>query len=112
MKVGPCVTGVKLLQDAAELSGQSEAAGLVKWILHPYGASTRETLVSASSASVIVAIGPEGGFEDSEVESAEALGWNRVAWGSRVMRLETAAIAVAATLTSPYLEPPHDTPTR
>lgn len=112
MKVGPCVSGVKLLQDASELSGQSEATGLVKWILHPYGASGRETLIPANTTSVIVAIGPEGGFEDSEVESAETLGWNRVAWGSRVMRLETAAIAVAATLTSPYLEPPHDTPTR
>jgi 16S rRNA (uracil1498-N3)-methyltransferase len=43
-----------------------------------------------------IAIGPEGGFSDEEVNQAVAAGWQIAAMGSRVMRIETAAIAAAA----------------
>ena len=39
---------------------------------------------------------PEGGFTDSEVEVAVAAGWVPLKLGPRILRIETAAIAMAA----------------
>jgi 16S rRNA (uracil1498-N3)-methyltransferase len=43
-----------------------------------------------------VAIGPEGGFRADEVDEARAVGWRLVDLGSRILRIETAAIALAS----------------
>lgn len=43
-----------------------------------------------------VAVGPEGGLEDSELEAARAAGWSKVSLGSTTLRFETALIAAAA----------------
>jgi 16S rRNA (uracil1498-N3)-methyltransferase len=43
---------------------------------------------------VAIAIGPEGGFTPEELE--QAADWRRVTLGPRVLRVETAALAVAA----------------
>ncbi|VAW73080.1 16S rRNA (uracil(1498)-N(3))-methyltransferase, partial [hydrothermal vent metagenome] len=40
-----------------------------------------------------VLIGPEGGFEDSEIEQAVESGFCRIKLGPRVLRTETAALA-------------------
>jgi len=48
------------------------------------------------SDPLCVAIGPEGGFTDAEVAAALACGWQAVSLGSRTLRVETAALAVAA----------------
>ncbi len=47
------------------------------------------------AGGVAVAVGPEGGFADEEVESARAAGWRVVGLGPRVLRVETAALALA-----------------
>ncbi len=47
-------------------------------------------------SSVCVAIGPEGGFTDEEQQFAQDRGWQPVHLGPRILRTETAAIAVAA----------------
>jgi 16S rRNA (uracil1498-N3)-methyltransferase len=44
---------------------------------------------------VTVAIGPEGGFTDEEVEAALAGGWRLLSLGPRTLRVETAALAAA-----------------
>jgi 16S rRNA (uracil1498-N3)-methyltransferase len=43
-----------------------------------------------------VAVGPEGGFTDAEVEAARAAGWRPVGLGPRILRVETAALVLAA----------------
>jgi 16S rRNA (uracil1498-N3)-methyltransferase len=43
-----------------------------------------------------LAIGPEGGFTDAEVADALAHGWQSVHLGQRILRIETAAAALAA----------------
>jgi 16S rRNA (uracil1498-N3)-methyltransferase len=48
------------------------------------------------SEDVLLAIGPEGGFTDAEVELAVAAGWQPVSLGPRILRIETAAITLAA----------------
>ncbi|HEY7158128.1 MAG TPA: RsmE family RNA methyltransferase, partial [Gemmataceae bacterium] len=43
----------------------------------------------------VAAVGPEGGFTEDEVAAAHAAGWRRLDLGSRILRVETAAIALA-----------------
>ncbi len=43
-----------------------------------------------------LAVGPEGGFTDEEIDQAIAGGWRPIALGTRILRIETAAIALAA----------------
>jgi 16S rRNA (uracil1498-N3)-methyltransferase len=43
-----------------------------------------------------IAVGPEGGFTPEEVQYAQALGWQAVSLGPRILRVETAALALAA----------------
>ncbi len=46
--------------------------------------------------SIHIAIGPEGGFTQAEVAAAQATGWKPVSLGNSILRIETAAIAFAA----------------
>jgi 16S rRNA (uracil1498-N3)-methyltransferase len=51
-----------------------------------------------SSQIIVAAIGPEGGLTDEEVSTAVAQGWQVVFLGRRILRVETAAVALAAKL--------------
>ena len=42
-------------------------------------------------------VGPEGGFSEAEVQQALASGWRQVSLGGSILRIETAAISLAAT---------------
>ena len=55
-------------------------------------------LVGKTPASVLVLIGPEGDFTSQEVEQAINSGFQPVTLGDNVLRVETAAVAVAACL--------------
>ena len=48
--------------------------------------------------SVGIFIGPEGGFEESEVEKAESLGVKPVTLGKRILRTETAGLTTLSIL--------------
>lgn len=52
----------------------------------------------ACPASAIVAVGPEGGFDPLEVEQFLAQGYLPVSLGNRILRTETASIAISAIL--------------
>ena len=56
----------------------------------------------------VVMIGPEGGFTEAEVGLAESAGWHRVSLGSRILRIETAALALASAVIAACDEPPAD----
>ena len=49
----------------------------------------------------IVAVGPEGGWSDYELKMFEAAGFRRVSLGPRVLRTDTAVVALLAQLTLP-----------
>jgi len=49
-----------------------------------------------SPKSVLIVIGPEGGFTDKEAEAARRAGLQTVSLGPRILRTETAALALAA----------------
>lgn len=46
--------------------------------------------------SIAIFIGPEGGFEDSEVNAAKDSGFDIITLGKRILRTETAGMVVAA----------------
>jgi 16S rRNA (uracil1498-N3)-methyltransferase len=52
---------------------------------------------------VALAVGPEGGFTDEEVAAARAAGWRVVGLGPRILRVETAALVLAAWASGPGL---------
>ncbi len=55
------------------------------------------------SSSVIVCIGPEGGFTEEEVQQAQGAGFVLVSLGQRRLRGETAAVVAASLLLSTSL---------
>ncbi len=66
---------------------------------HPYGPSKGLASVALELAEVQrvrVAIGPEGGFTDSECELLQSHGWQQISLGERILRIEVAAMMVAA----------------
>lgn len=59
--------------------------------------STKEALSLMDKAEKIgILIGPEGGFEEKEIEEAIAVGGKTISLGSRILRTETAAITSVA----------------
>ncbi|MDD6029205.1 MAG: RsmE family RNA methyltransferase, partial [Kiritimatiellae bacterium] len=52
----------------------------------------------ARDRRTLVAIGPEGGWTDAEVALLEAHGFDRLSLGPRILRTDTAAIALLARL--------------
>jgi 16S rRNA (uracil1498-N3)-methyltransferase len=75
---------------------QSLASVPVRWLAHPGGAPLPTALAEAGPANAaVLAIGPEGGFTDEEVAAAKSSGWQTIDLGNRILRIETAACALA-----------------
>jgi 16S rRNA (uracil1498-N3)-methyltransferase len=70
----------------------------LRLIAHPGGLSSREWPRIVEGSRVALAIGPEGGFTDVEVESAIKAGWVPVSLGSHLLRIETAGIVGLAAI--------------
>jgi 16S rRNA (uracil1498-N3)-methyltransferase len=69
-------------------------------LAHPSAPAAFAERTSARE-DIALAVGPEGGFTDQEVEQARDAGWQVVGLGPRVLRVETAAIALAVWAASP-----------
>lgn len=52
--------------------------------------------VPPSSTPLILALGPEGGWKDEELDAFESAGWISASLGTTILRAETAAIAAVA----------------
>lgn len=66
-------------------------------VAHPYGVEEREKK-ALKAGGLLLAIGPEGGWTDEEVELLEAHHFLRTSLGSRILRTDTATIALLAQL--------------
>ena len=86
--------------DVGGFSSPSVAAGCTAWVLDPSGVAAGSSWFDPTRAGV-VAVGPEGGFAESELNQARESGWEVVGWGDRILRLETAAWAATASLLGP-----------
>jgi len=60
--------------------------------------TNHEPLITNHQPPLLLAIGPEGGWTDAEVEKLEAAGFARYSLGSRILRTDTATIALLAQL--------------
>jgi 16S rRNA (uracil1498-N3)-methyltransferase len=85
------------LKDAAALSGslrillsETETEVILKGVLHSH----------SSDGEVIIAVGPEGGWTNEELNLFLATGWISASLGSTILRAETAAIAAMAVVQS------------
>ena len=66
----------------------------IRWFATPHGGTMGHDTDTVNR--VCVAIGPEGGFDESELAMAQSAGWKIVSFGPRILRVETAAIAAAS----------------
>ncbi|HUG67641.1 MAG TPA: 16S rRNA (uracil(1498)-N(3))-methyltransferase [Pirellulaceae bacterium] len=81
----------------AFLTGASDSD--MRLIAHPSSANeSAADRLAPNNNNVVVAIGPEGGFTDEEIAQAEEHHWHKVSLGPRVLRTETAAIAIASAI--------------
>jgi 16S rRNA (uracil1498-N3)-methyltransferase len=89
MSLDPTVTWLDLVRSA-------QAA--TRLVALPDGLPPGRWPLLEGSQSIILAIGPEGGFSPSEEELARANGWHPIRLNSNVLRVETAGIAGAAAI--------------
>ncbi len=80
--------------DAAFLAYEAETDTLLKRALQE---------MPETPARVLVIVGPEGGFSDTEIKAARKAGVQTVSLGPRILRTETAALVLASQILF-YLE--------
>ena len=82
----------------ADTRMEDEFADYAKIVAHPPKDGEPSADWSRLAARPVVAIGPEGGWTDGEVDLLESKGFSRYSLGSRILRTDTATIAVIAQL--------------
>ena len=87
-----------LMQIAEPIDWESYASqvrpGELRIVAHPGDSGAWER--SAWQGNWRIGVGPEGGFTDEEIAHAKHHRWHPVSLGPRILRIETAAIALAA----------------
>lgn len=82
------------------LAGAPE--GALRLLAHPGSKTSAEgqpnQFQREATTAALLAIGPEGGFSDAEVQQARTAAWQTVDLGPRILRIETAAILLTAKL--------------
>jgi 16S rRNA (uracil1498-N3)-methyltransferase len=94
-EIGEIVTFERMLRDVPE-----SGLRLIPWE-EETTTGIREVLrdpVRAGMTEFVLVIGPEGGFSAGEIDQARRAGFLSVSLGKRVLRVETASLAVIAVL--------------
>ena len=97
-------TTIPTVETAISYSKVLEMAKDLDMLIVPYESKngmqdTLDALQSIKAGMKIgVLIGPEGGFEDSEISSAQEIGAKIISLGKRILRTETASITTVAML--------------
>ncbi|MDD3368026.1 MAG: 16S rRNA (uracil(1498)-N(3))-methyltransferase [Lachnospiraceae bacterium] len=97
-KVIPSVHEVMSFKEAVNYANNMDLK-LIPYELAEGMADTKKLIEGVKGGqSIAVFIGPEGGFEDAEIETAKAAGIRPVTLGKRILRTETAGFTVLAWL--------------
>ena len=93
MEIGEPISTRQLFGDSERTAGFSG-----RFLAHPGGemVSEQRNALEAAPLKILAAVGPEGGFSEAEIAAALAAGWKSSALGNRILRTETAALALAA----------------
>jgi 16S rRNA (uracil1498-N3)-methyltransferase len=92
------------------IAGPTPSENALRVVAHPGGESIAVIDFTAARQAQI-SIGPEGGLTDSEIVAARAAGWRVVALGPRLLRVETAAVALATIVSARMPLPKFPSPT-
>ncbi len=84
------------IETPREFTEFTKSAQGTKILFAERGGAQFDAIVADKKITAIV--GPEGGWEDSEIEIAGANGFQIVTLGGRILRAETAAMTIAALL--------------
>jgi 16S rRNA (uracil1498-N3)-methyltransferase len=82
---------VEPLTDWASYCGRANLPELRR-VAHPGG----DPLLGPARQDTVLAVGPEGGFTDDEIALARSHNWQVIDLGPRILRVETAALVMAA----------------
>jgi len=88
-RIAPVRTLAAWLQDLAPAPEAQR-----RWLLSPTAARPLKELAAAPGASTLVLSGPEGGLSAAEEEAARAQGFVAAQLGPRILRADTAPLAV------------------
>lgn len=92
------------VREVMNLEQSLEYAKSLECVIIPYESAegmeySRKVLAeSAGKGSIGIFIGPEGGFETSEIEKLKGIGGNIISLGHRILRTETAGMTVLSIL--------------
>ena len=90
------------LEDFLRTAGNFAA----RWLAHPGGSALAAALADLPQLDrekeIALAVGPEGGFTDAEVESARSAGWQVIDLGARILRIETAACMLVSSIAARF----------
>ncbi|MCL2851673.1 MAG: 16S rRNA (uracil(1498)-N(3))-methyltransferase [Defluviitaleaceae bacterium] len=96
-----------IIPDVSNIMTFKDALDSLSRFDHVFVANENETKLNASEAfkevsgqNVCVFIGPEGSFEDEEIQALRGLGAESISLGKRILRVETAAFASVILLLS------------
>lgn len=93
MKIAPPATWSQWLASAEDVASH-------KWIAAP-GGDRLTSGMPADGSAVYATVGPEGGLSAAELDAAAAAGWRTVSLGDRILRVETAVLAIATLAAQP-----------
>lgn len=85
-------------QPLAEWLAGTAASGVLRLACHPGADVSLEDAVAAHAGPLALMVGPEGGWADEELDLMRQSGVSAVRFGKRVLRTETAGIALMAAL--------------
>ncbi len=92
------ITVRKRFREYLARSFESDFPTANRIVAHPYEPASKEPPVAASLDRPLLAIGPEGGWTDEEVQLLKDRGFRCVSLGPRILRTDTAVIAMIARL--------------
>jgi 16S rRNA (uracil1498-N3)-methyltransferase len=91
----PEIAEALALPDALVDAARTAGTRLILWE-EEHSRPLRKVLSELPPAPVTLLVGPEGGFSQQEVASAQAQGFRPVGLGPRILRVETAAVVAVA----------------
>lgn len=86
----------KLHEPASSAEWARQNCADLRLVLHPEGG--QDLHANAAPQSALLAIGPEGGFSDQEVQQLETIDFTVLCLGERILRTETAPLAALSIL--------------
>lgn len=101
----PEIFSLSSFEDVIKMNGQFDLK-LIPWELEKEN-TLKNTLATGRPADrktgrLLVLVGPEGGFSQKEIESARSAGFIPISLGPRILRAETAGMAILSMINYEY----------